>query len=129
MRSKLPISILLLVLALFVAISGTAIGSGATPSPTYRFELSITPDQQVSGVYLAKLVIKDLTANTSVAEPTIRFRAGDHPNTVSGESANKLNYQFSVEVNETGDAAKYDASVSQGGAVISASQGTISLRK
>ena len=109
--------------------SGNFFVGDGTSTPSYGFDVSIVPDQQVSDAYQAKLVVKELDSNTVVAAPTIRFRAGQTANTTTAGETNGVNFQFSVAVNEKSGVAEYDAAVLQAKTIVSRSQGKISLRK
>jgi hypothetical protein len=109
--------------------SATFSMSEGTTKASYGFDVSIVPDEQVSDVYQAKLVVKELDSNMVVSAPTIRFRAGERANTTTAGEANGVNFQFSVAVNEKSGVAEYDAAVLQAKTIVSRSQGKISLRK
>ena len=101
-----------------------------TPAPSYGFDVSIFPDQEIANVYQAKLVIKELTSDKVIAEPTIRLRSAQQGTTsTTGETDNGINFQFSVGVNEKDGTAEYDASVLHAKTVVSRSKGKISFKK
>ncbi len=81
------------------------------------------------GVFAAKLTISDIATGTVVAEPTMRFRAGESAETRAGEDEKGVAFQFSVSVNQEGSQASYKAEAIQKGAVISRSQAKITLNK
>lgn len=112
----------------FLFLGNFFVGAG-TSTPSYGFDVSIVPDQQISDAYQAKLVVRELDSNMVVAAPTIRFRAGEPANTTTAGGANGVNFQFSVAVNEKDGTAEYDAAVLQANKIVSRSQGKISLRK
>lgn len=125
MRFKILSIVSFVVLTILFSWANSSM-SASNPSPSYGFDVSIVPDQQVPGAYVAQLKVSELDSARVVAAPAIRFRAGE-PSTTTTEGEG-MNFRFSVSVTQSGDAAEYDASVLNGKTVVSSSHGKISLR-
>lgn len=96
--------------------------------PNYGFNVSIQPDSNKTGVFQGKLVISEIPSGKIVAQPTIRFKAGQSAEATSGKTKNGVNFKFSVLVDEKGSVAEYDAAVLDSTSEISRSQAKISLK-
>lgn len=98
--------------------------------PNYGFNVSIQPDSNKTDVFQGKLVISEIPSGKIVAQPMIRFKAGQPAQATSGETKNGVNFKFSVLVdeNEKGSVAESDAAVLDSTSEISRSQAKISLK-
>lgn len=125
MRFKILSIVSVIVLAVLFSWTNSSM-SASNPSPSYGFDVSIVPDQQAPGVYVAQLQVSEVASARVIAAPAIRFRAGEPSTTTT--AGDGMNFRFSVSVTQSGDAAEYDASVLNGKTVVSSSHGKISLK-
>lgn len=126
MRIQIVIVALAILIAPLLSVPASFTNAG-TASPSYGFDLSIAPDQDIANAYQAKLVITELASKKIIAAPVIRFRAGEPAQTTS-QGSDDVDFQFSVAVNKTASAAEYEITLLRANTIVSHSQGKISLK-